>query len=543
MDRLACVELPALPLQLLLRRHPTWGEGPVAVVDRDSPTGLVLHVNRVARQQRVRAGMRYAAALSVARDLRADAVPNDELRDGVALVLATLQDFSPRVEPAPSGAVTADVTPRRTGRRAPRSPAKPATKGAATTSAKATSPTDGVPGGAGLFFVDASGLSHLHESLLEWATRVRAALAALRLHARVAVGFTRFGVLAAARSIRDMIVFDDPEAERGHAERVPLETAGVAPRLRDTLEQLGVRTVGAFLRLPAAGVRDRLGEEAYALHRTASDAVFAPLQAAPLLEPIVERVRFDLPVDDGQGLLFLASGMIGEVLERLARRTQAARALRVELRTERGTTVEVPIVPAAPTRDRAALQNLLVLRFERLTQEGTLDGGVEELAVHADAAPLDREQARLFLENARRDLKSAARALARVRAAFGADVVARAVLRDGHLPEGRFRLEPVSGLAFPQAHDVLQPPLVRRLLTRAVELGDPPRHARDFGWLPLGAERGPVVRMEGPFLVSGGWWRREVHREYHLAELQGGDLLWLYRDRDRRRYLLCGLVQ
>ena len=32
MARMACVELPAFPLQLLLKRHPDWADRPVVVV-------------------------------------------------------------------------------------------------------------------------------------------------------------------------------------------------------------------------------------------------------------------------------------------------------------------------------------------------------------------------------------------------------------------------------------------------------------------------------------------------------------------------------
>ena len=51
MDRKACVDVPALPLQLLLRRRPDWVSGPVAVVDRDKPQGVVLWADEGARRQ------------------------------------------------------------------------------------------------------------------------------------------------------------------------------------------------------------------------------------------------------------------------------------------------------------------------------------------------------------------------------------------------------------------------------------------------------------------------------------------------------------
>src|ERR671919_3259830 len=66
MERLACVSLPAFPLQLLLRHHPDWTAYPVVVVDEDKPQGSVLWVNDRARQLGVLPGLRYAAALSLA---------------------------------------------------------------------------------------------------------------------------------------------------------------------------------------------------------------------------------------------------------------------------------------------------------------------------------------------------------------------------------------------------------------------------------------------------------------------------------------------
>src|SRR5262249_24475142 len=64
--RLACVNLPVFPLQLLLRRHPDWVAYPTAVVAEDKPQGLILWVNEKGRQLGVLPGLRYDAALSLA---------------------------------------------------------------------------------------------------------------------------------------------------------------------------------------------------------------------------------------------------------------------------------------------------------------------------------------------------------------------------------------------------------------------------------------------------------------------------------------------
>ena len=56
-----------------------------------------------------------------------------------------------------------------------------------------------------------------------------------------------------------------------------------------------------------------------------------------------------------------------------------------------------------------------------------------------------------------------------------------------------------------------------------------------------GLEHGSVTRLAGPYIVSGGWWASEVHREYHYAETRRGECLWVYYDRHRRRWFLHGL--
>ncbi len=60
-----------------------------------------------------------------------------------------------------------------------------------------------------------------------------------------------------------------------------------------------------------------------------------------------------------------------------------------------------------------------------------------------------------------------------------------------------------------------------------------------------GLEHGAVERIFGPYIVSGGWWSGgpEVHREYHFAELRRGDCLWVYYDRNRRRWFWQGAVE
>jgi protein ImuB len=195
--------------------------------------------------------------------------------------------------------------------------------------------------------------------------------------------------------------------------------------------------------------------------------------------------------------------------------------------------------PAAPTLDAVLLLDLIRLRLEAVRR---LPDGVFEIVLVAEGVSTPREQRSLFAERPRRDPAAIERALARVRAELGDDAVRRARLREGHLPEGSFGWEPLGVLprAAPRKTEAAR--LVRRLYLRPVAL--PPRARREpDGWMLRGLEQGPVVRVRGPYVVSGGWWHRAVHREYHFVETRQGELLWIYYDRMRRRWFLQGRVE
>ena len=62
--RVACLDLPALPLQLVWRREPELRAQPVVVIDEDRPQGSVLWACERARAAGVLPGQRYAHALA-----------------------------------------------------------------------------------------------------------------------------------------------------------------------------------------------------------------------------------------------------------------------------------------------------------------------------------------------------------------------------------------------------------------------------------------------------------------------------------------------
>ena len=362
--RLACVDIPAFPLQLLLKLHPDWREFPAAVVVEEKPQAFILWVNEKARHFGIRPGHRYAAGLALSRELRAGAVDDAWVKREVDALTEVLRKFTPDVEPAGDAF---------------------------------NSP--------GLFWLNASGLSHLYPSLEDWGREIRRALDDASFFAALTVGFTRFGTYAMARAHRGLKVFASKEEEERVVRRVPLSRLDLPPEAQELFIKLRIQTVADLLALPAKSLLKRFGPEVHGFHRMAMGDLFQPLDPVP--PPRVFRQTMELPGPEAQSerLLFFVKQLLDALLEELDEASLALTRLHVELLLDDHETLEETLKPDAPTLDGPMLLGLVRLRFESLT----LDAGVVELTVQADVIRKTQEQLALA-DRPKRDPRKRSRA-------------------------------------------------------------------------------------------------------------------------------------
>jgi protein ImuB len=470
----------------------------MAVVAEEKPQAFLLWVNEKARAVGIRPGHRYAAALALSTSLRAGAVGEAAIASGVERLTELLRGFTPGVEPA---------------------------------EAKWRSP--------GLFWLDASGLERLFPSLESWGRDIRKTLRDADFFASVAVGFTRFGTYAVARSHRSLHVFRSDNEESEACRQVFLSRLDIPPDALETFLKLRVRTVADFLRLPAKGLLKRFGPEVHELHRLAMGDLFSPLQPKPPEEIFFRKLELPGPETHAERLVFFVKQVLDDLLVELYDKSLALTKLHLRLDLDDHSYLEEALRPDEATLNGPLLLGLVRLRLETLK----LDAGAVELTVRADTIRKTLEQLTLVVEKPRRDPKSASRAFARLRAEFGDEAVVRAEIRDGHLPSSRFEWKPLSSIpakAAPSSRN--HRTLIRRLYEKPMVLPPRSRHEPD-GWLLRGLEDGPVRDFLGPYILSGGWWKRTVEREYYFVKMQKGDVYWIFYDRHRRRWFLEGRVE
>jgi protein ImuB len=429
--RLACVSLPAFPLQVLLHRYPEWKGCPAAVAEEDRPRARLVWVSDEARRAGIFPGLAYATAVALLPGLRVGVLASQEVDADAEEVARRLYRFSPRVERA-------------------REP--------------------------GTFWLDASGLGWLHASLEAWGKALHRDLEQAGWQATVVVGFSRFGTYAVARAHRGVKVFSSPEEERAAAGRVRLRELALDPEAVEALEKLGVRAVQDLLALPEAGLQERFGQELAEVRRLAAQDAFDPLRPQVEQEEVQARVVLDAPESDLPRLVSVVKQALDPLLRALAQRGEAVRSLQLGLRQQNGRWLATEVRPAAPTLDGGQLADLVRLRLGSLPWEA----GVVEVSVRASGVRAGPEQLRA-VPVARRDLEEAARALARLRAEFGEGSVVRPVLREGHLPEACYGWVPADRVRPPRTLPAGRPVLVRRVYRRPVPLRGLPAHRAVFG--------------------------------------------------------------
>ena len=119
-------------------------------------------------------------------------------------------------------------------------------------------------GEPGIFWLNASGLDRIYDSLAQWAQTIRTSMARLEgLECVVVVGFSKLGTYVISKEIAatpsasnksQVCVFDEPSQEENATKRAPLQLLALVPTVRDTLTKLGVHTLSDFADLPPEGM-------------------------------------------------------------------------------------------------------------------------------------------------------------------------------------------------------------------------------------------------------------------------------------------------
>lgn len=335
---------------------------------------------------------------------------------------------------------------------------------------------------------------------------------------------------------------------------LPVACLRLTTAIVQTLQQLGIFTVGQLAALPRDGLASRFGSELLLRWQQALGEVSEVVQPYRGLPDLHAEWDFEAPT----GRLPLVEQVSHRLLEQLISRFPAgygAQQLTLTVHGVDGRQNQVNIEVYTPAACGHHWSQLLRLRLEPVR----LEAPVGKVSLHVRRlAPLETRQIELFAGTTRERPEELADLLDRLSSRLGRQAVLRArpvaqaqpehacqylpVLQEGKEKSSRRPRAKKAGFSESTTVDEcwqhrpakLAPDPVPVTVVSVVPDGPPLRirwSSRDDRFL----------RIWGPERIETGWWRGpKIARDYYRVETEQGNHLWLFRQRDDGRWFVHG---
>lgn len=306
----------------------------------------------------------------------------------------------------------------------------------------------------------------------------------------------------------------------------PFQPDRTTERMVDALKQLGIRTIGSFLKLPATVWASRFGTMGLVIAQRVRDASSIPWPPFAIQEYIVETVDIDEAnaVQSLEPLLFLLKRLIDRVMVRLQGRAERISSVELVLKQEaysivrkpeRMWIVDFPLPQSNPQTVLAILQE----RLDGGIRRRPLDSPVVCISLKVlETSPWQGSQTDLFSRK-EEEREAWASLIARIteRVGDGASFFASPVAR--YRPENAWQktmdAPAIMKLPFPK---------------RPLRLLKQPQRLNAVGtYLVCGTKRWKIIRTDGPEHLCGEWWIDYFNRDYYRMTAHTGEQLWVFQ--------------
>ena len=539
-SRIACLQVPDLPLAAELRAHPELVGRAVAIASAPGPRAEVLAVSAEAAAAGVHPFTTVVHARAACASLEVRVVSLATERAAREALLDVALSTSPRAEMAP--------------------------------------PATGLFASEAAVFVDARGTSALFRTEAGFAGALAERARRLGLPAVVAVAGSRGVARIAARLARhrarlgtnDAIPVELPyrwgpstpgrlqkppsdadDGARGVPEPVavvppgddarflaPLPIDLLAPDddLADALGRFGVRRIGELTRLSPRSLVTRFGQRITPLLALANGAGDEPPPPAPDEGVFEEAQDLETPLQHLEPFLFVLRSLLSRIAERLQCRGLAFGDLELRVTLDGGGRDERRIGVAAATLDERVLLRLLALSLEGRPP----DGAIDQVRLATSGRPPRGDQLDFF-RPAGPAPAVLDRTLAELTALCGEGRVGAPAVANDHRPDAVGLADFRPGVGTRHAPPPTDGPPPRQLAVRALRPPIPAQVHAPHGtpeWVRSGLANGAVQRCAGPWRTTGGWWSDDDRFAFdHFDVLTAdGQVFRLRRDWVARRW-------
>jgi protein ImuB len=386
----------------------------------------------------------------------------------------------------------------------------------------------------GTVVLDLQGLDRLFGSYDEIAARLMQEAQSFGLQLNIAVASNPDAAVHLARGYPDITVSKCSD-ERKLLAPLVVDVLSPSSEVLATLDRWGIRTLGAFAKLPVADVSSRLGQEGVRLHQLARGGGSRPL--VPIVDPLrfEESMDLDYSLESLEPLTFILARLLDRVCLRLQTRGMATHELKLTLGLEKHAVFTRVLRLPLPVHNSRLLLKLFMLDLEAHSPNAAIVSAKIE-AQHTKPrvvqnglfVPLSPEPEKLELT------------LARITGIVGEENVGAAELLNTHRPQA-FEVKhfTMNTTLAPRAREVINPSLVLRIFRPPLEATV--QLVEDIPiWIAFSGVHGPIKTATGPWLASGDWWNELQwdREEWDIATPSG--FYRIYFDVASRRWFAEG---
>ncbi|KLD78625.1 DNA polymerase Y family protein [Xanthomonas hyacinthi] len=470
--RWACILLPQLALDTVLRRWPT-PDAPLVLLAGPPQRRTLKAVNAAARTRGLQPGQSLATAQALCERFATALHDAEESRRYQQFLAAWAYRFSSLVSTDYPGALLLEIE-----------------------------------ASLGLFGPWPRFEARLREELTALGFRHRIVVAPHPLAARV---------LANAH---DGIALLDNAALHGALDQLPIARAGLEPGLADAFARMGLRRLQQLFALPRTALARRYPPTL--LQHLDALRGQAPLPLQYYLPPDRFDARLELgyAVESSQALLFPLRRLTADLAAFLAGRDGGVQRFQLHLEHEGLADSVVPVGLLAAEREAAMLFELARGRL----QQASVPAPVQALRLRADELPPFVPAARELFDDRAQQALPWEQLRERLRARLGDDAVHGLRAHADHRPEQAWRAESGKPAQAGKTNKSTAPHVAA-----STALPRP-------GWLltrpiPL-RERNPE-RLAGPERIESGWWDDgDVRRDYYIVRTRQGQRAWVFAPTD-----------
>jgi protein ImuB len=351
----------------------------------------------------------------------------------------------------------------------------------------------------------------------------------LALPARSATAPSTLAALWLARAGAALQI-EDSEKLPGHLAKLPIACTAWDDERLQTLRAMGVTSLGELMRLPRAGLARRLNPALVQELDIALARQSAPRRAFVPRERFRERCDFETEIEHVAYLEKALEPVIERCAQFLRKRQAGVQALQLKLTHREAPPTRVRLGLASITSERRRLSDVLCQKLSRLELKAPVRG-MELISGFLRGLPASSLDAFAGLARAgSRD--SAPQLVERLRARLGEEAVYGVCLIAEHRPEAAWR----------RVHELrlsAMPKVEEGMADQEMPDQDMPRPI----WLlhePL-----PLLKpeiLQGPERIESGWWDgKGVARDYYVARQSHGIRLWVFQERQSKRWYVHGV--